>query len=83
MDATPDIIEIENETVALALSTQGIIPPPEWRHDPEIQNSNANTVAMNLALNGIIPPPEWRHDPRMQNDYNGNTVAMYLAENRI
>ena len=46
----------ENETVAVLLARNGIIPPKEYEHDPLKCNYNKNTVALYLAKNNIIPP---------------------------
>ena len=43
-------------TVAMILVLNGIIPPKEWYHDPNIKNNYGDTVAMILAYKGIIPP---------------------------
>ena len=37
---------------------------------------------MILASKGTNPPMEWCHKPDLKNKY-GNTVAMYLAFNKI
>lgn len=42
------------------LADNGIIPPKEWIHKPNIKdNENNYTVAILLAHNGIIPPNCW------------------------
>ncbi len=38
------------------LADNGIIPPLEWQHDPEMKNTKGNTVAIKLAKHSIIPP---------------------------
>ena len=70
-------------TVAMWLAYNGIIPPKEWEHDPNLKDDDNMTVAMRLAENGIIPPKEWEHDPKWKNDDNGETVAIILAANEI
>ena len=37
-------------------ASNGIIPPPEWYHKPELKNNNSMTVSILLALNKVIPP---------------------------
>lgn len=39
----------------MELAYNGINPPEQWEHDPEIQNEWGYTTAMELANNGIIP----------------------------
>jgi len=42
------------------LAENGIIPPEEFKHEPNIKRKdNDYTVAHYLACNGIIPPKEW------------------------
>ena len=43
----------------MMLARNGIIPPKEWIHHPEIKNTYNRTVAICLALAYIIPPKEW------------------------
>lgn len=45
------------------LAKEGITPPKEWYHDPNLINSNGNTVAHCFAENGHIPPKEWTINP--------------------
>ena len=52
-------------TRAMFLAKNGIVPPPEWQHDPTLTDNYSFTVAMFLAANGIIPPNEWQHDPTL------------------
>ena len=42
-------------TVAMDLANNGIIPPKQWHHKPEITTNDGWTVAMELAFNKIIP----------------------------
>lgn len=41
--------------------------PPEWNHDPSIQNQLGNTVAMLLARDSPNIRPEWIHDSKIVN----------------
>ena len=43
----------------MLLARNGIDPPEEWWHDPELKDHEGMTVAMLLARNGIDPPEEW------------------------
>jgi len=43
----------------MLLAKNGIVPPKEWYHDPNIKNDWSETVAILLARNGILPPKEW------------------------
>ena len=45
-----------NDTVAMYLASNKIIPPKEWEHKPSLQNEDGWTVAMILAKKGINPP---------------------------
>lgn len=45
--------------MAITLAYNGIIPPKQWYHKPEIKTTEGWTVAMYLAFNKIIPPYEW------------------------
>ena len=38
------------------LSRNGMIPPKEWEHNPNIKNKYNDTVAILLAYKGKIPP---------------------------
>lgn len=49
----------------MILASNGIIPPKEWHHSPELKNSAGWTVAMFLGRKGIIPPKEWHHSPEI------------------
>lgn len=43
-------------TVAMKLAFEGVIPPKEWRHDPNLKNDNRDTVASILTFHGIAVP---------------------------
>ncbi len=40
----------------MIFAMNGIIPPKEYNHDPNISNEDGDTVAMILASKGIMPP---------------------------
>ena len=41
------------------LAENGIIPPEEYYHDPELRDSRYNTVCYYLWDNGIYVPERW------------------------
>ena len=42
------------ETVAIILSSNGIIPPEEWIHDINIQDKYGNSIKSNLLENNCV-----------------------------
>ena len=51
--------------------------PPQWEHDPTLQDDTGWTVAMYVANHGDINtlPPQWEHSPTIGNKI-GRTVTM-------
>ena len=43
-------------TVAMILAKNGIIPPKEWYHDPNLVNNEGRTVCYFLFINSINIP---------------------------
>ena len=66
----------------MLLAFNGIIPPNDWYHKPELQDNHSYTVAMLLADNKIIPPKQWQHNASLKNHHN-ETVAAILMNNGI
>ena len=47
------------------MAENGIIPPKEWYHNPNIKNNYGWTVAHCLKLNNLPVPNEWYDDKEM------------------
>ena len=41
------------------LAYNGIVPPEEWQHDPNMKNNIGSTVESLLKKKGIEVPPRW------------------------
>ena len=52
-------------TVSMYLASNGIIPPKEWYHNPELRNNKGETVEDILTQKNIEVPKEWKiyHPP--------------------
>mgnify|MGYP005819128905 CR=1 FL=1 len=49
----------------MLLASNGIVPPKEWVHDPNIKNTDNHTVA--YYINNIFPVPNEWYDESMKN----------------
>ena len=61
-------------TVAMLLAYNGIIPPKEWIHDPNIKNKRGDTVAYYLKKKNLPVSNKWYDESMKDKERNPDFI---------